>query len=318
MIHATRPLPSPEAALAALKRPSTRTGLTERAEAELHYSAVPPPVKAFEFSRYREVEVCKALNQVFNGKCAYCESPYLAVDALDVEHFRPKGGVEEAPHHPGYWWLASDWTNLLPSCPACNQRRRHVEYEPGMTLEEIERALLSKPANTTGKANAFPLLDKNWVTNIDGDLTVEDPLLINPCENDPETHLEWVFDRKGTPPIWEADPIIPFVRPRLRDGIDSLHGEASIAIFGLNRVEVVRPRIEQVRKIQGTCPAIVDTVIDLAALGNDNSPRADKLRERLQRYRRSLMRFTAPQEHYAGMARAFVREFDSDLLKLAR
>jgi hypothetical protein len=61
----------------------------------------------------------------------------------DAEHYRPKGAVkykteagelEDATcevlnprqgrivtqRHPGYFWLAYDWRNLLPSCVFCN------------------------------------------------------------------------------------------------------------------------------------------------------------------------------------------------------
>src|SRR6266567_3958956 len=77
------------------------------------------------------------MEHVFNDKCAYCErliSGYYG----DAEHFRPKGAVNcndgagelvkpsgqipdpangdvlEMPH-PGYFWLAYDWRNLVPS-----------------------------------------------------------------------------------------------------------------------------------------------------------------------------------------------------------
>jgi len=316
MIKADRPLPEPADVLAALQKLNKKSGLTERAEAEAYYSTVPPPTKAYEFGRYREVPVCQALDQMFHGKCAYCESPYRAVDALDVEHFRPKAGVDEAPNHPGYWWLAAKWTNLLPSCPACNQRRKHVEFRPGMTLEEIERALLSKPATTSGKANAFPVLGKNWVSVVDADTSIEDPLLINPCDRNPDDCLEWVFDRDMQQPIWQADPVVPFLRARLVNSADSPHGEASIKIFGLNRVGVVKSRMQQLKILQRACPPILDVLSDLGDEPDSTSQRAVKLLARLRGYKEILLRYTTPGEVYAGMARAFVREFELDLARL--
>ena len=313
MIHRDRQIPAPADVTAALNKPLKGSGLTERAAAENYYNAN-PGAPAYDFARYREEDVCKALTAMFKGKCAYCESPYVAVDALDVEHFRPKGGVEESPGHPGYWWLAAEWTNLLPSCPPCNQRRRQVQYQPGMTLEDIERQLQSKPSTTSGKKNAFPVLNDNWVTMVDGDLGVEDPLLINPCERQPDDFLEWVFDRDPQRPVWEAALVVPFLRPRLVAGSDSRHGQHSIAIYGLNRVGVVRERIKQVRILQGVCPPIIDALTDLAE-EDPATPKYQTLLGRLKRNKAALTVFEKPEHNYAGMASAFVKAFESDLAK---
>jgi hypothetical protein len=46
------------------------------------------------------------LFELFDNKCAYCESRVLHVSPGEVEHYRPKGRVTEDPDHPGYYWLA--------------------------------------------------------------------------------------------------------------------------------------------------------------------------------------------------------------------
>lgn len=65
------------------------------------------------------------LDELFRGKCAYCES---VIDFGDVEHFRPKGGargLDGKSFYPDcYWWLAYDWDNLLLACETCNQSKR--------------------------------------------------------------------------------------------------------------------------------------------------------------------------------------------------
>src|SRR5262245_43420933 len=122
MIRVQRPK-EPAVVAAALRRPFPKfENKTELERARAYYKSKPSPAKAFKFQRYSEFAVCQALDDLFHGKCAYCESSYRAVDSRDVEHFRPKGGVTEAPEHPGYWWLAASWSSLLPSCPPCNQR----------------------------------------------------------------------------------------------------------------------------------------------------------------------------------------------------
>src|SRR5262249_6192965 len=139
MIYVYRP-PESDAVREALGRRGRTDKLTEIEKARAYYNRNPIPKKTFEFTRYKEWAVCRALDDLFHEKCAYCESSYRAVDSCDVEHYRPKGGVTESPKHRGYWWLAAHWQNLLPSCPPCNQRRYHTIYDPSMTLEEFEQA----------------------------------------------------------------------------------------------------------------------------------------------------------------------------------
>ena len=52
---------------------------------------------------YADDRVKAALEELFYGKCAYCESDILAAFDWDVEHFRPKGRVAEREDHPGFY-----------------------------------------------------------------------------------------------------------------------------------------------------------------------------------------------------------------------
>ena len=75
---------------------------------------------------YSDDSVRKVLLNMFNGKCAYCESKITSIYNGDIEHFRPKGEIKEAtPTKPGYYWLAAEWENLLFACPFCNQTNTH-------------------------------------------------------------------------------------------------------------------------------------------------------------------------------------------------
>lgn len=74
------------------------------------------------------------LFELFEGKCAYCEGKAMHVASGDVEHFRPKRGVNGDPDHPGYYWLAYDVGNLLPACELCNRagaKMNKFPVEPG-------------------------------------------------------------------------------------------------------------------------------------------------------------------------------------------
>ncbi len=118
---------------------------------------------------YAAENVKDMLKKAQYGKCCYCESKFLSTSYGVVEHFRPKGGIQqnEQQHlqRPGYYWLAYDWKNLLFSCEKCN---------------------------TSHKRNLFPLLDetKRAVSHHD-DITKERPLLINPAQEDPRKHLHF-------------------------------------------------------------------------------------------------------------------------------
>ncbi len=122
----------------------------------------------------------------FHGKCAYCETNLTAYQRGDVEHFRPKGAVaDEDDHpvvlrdedgkivrdengqpksHPGYYWLAYDWRNLLPACTLCNQ---------SSTVDDRK----------IGKHDRFPVTGQHaWTPE---ELKTESPLLIHPGSGDP-------------------------------------------------------------------------------------------------------------------------------------
>lgn len=319
VIHIPRPEAAPGDVRDALDRKSPKDGRTELERAREYYAQIPSPEKAYEFKNYKAREVCLVLDAIFHEKCAYCESSYRAIDGRNVEHFRPKGAVTEAPNHPGYWWLAATWANLLPSCLPCNQLRRQVTFDSGMTLEEFERARLEEPQGRAGKANSFPVSGANWVLNEGADLSVEDPLLINPCERRPDEHLEWVFDWVPPRYIWQAEELIAFIRPRKYGGVDDAYGKASIAVYGLNRANLFRERLARVKEMQLACQPVVDVFADLGGARAAPEATIDPtiLLERLHRYRERLEQFTKPEQQYAGMARAFMAQLEAELVRFA-
>lgn len=313
MIHVARP-PASDEVQQALLRPD-KQGLTEREAAAAYYGTNPPPKSAYEFKRYKSPPVCRALDEIFHEKCAYCESSYRALEARNVEHYRPKGPVREANGtHPGYWWLAAVWTNLLPSCPVCNQFRRHVIYDGSLTLAEFEVAMLNRAETTTGKLDAFPLAGSNWVTTIDGDLTPEDPLLLNPCHRRPEHHLEWNFDWDDSTPLWLAEKVTALVRPRTVGGVEDPYGKSSIAIYGLNREGLVKDRMLKIKEMQQVCALAVDLLITIGEVGHVTPA----MSRRIAGMRHRIESFGGAERPYAGMARAFARLFFRELAQLKR
>lgn len=116
---------------------------------------------------YGHKSVKNALIQAQHHKCCYCESRFLPTSDGDVEHYRPKGAVKQAREsdkiHPGYYWLAYCWDNLLVSCSTCNRRYKGV---------------------------LFPLSDNSVRSrNHHDDIGKEQPLFVNPAIDDPRNHI---------------------------------------------------------------------------------------------------------------------------------
>jgi len=71
------------------------------------------------YKEFRQVFLFEA----FHRKCAYCEVNHSDGYPVQVEHYRPKAGVtdnRQMIEHSGYFWLAYEWWNLVPSCAHCN------------------------------------------------------------------------------------------------------------------------------------------------------------------------------------------------------
>lgn len=160
---------------------------------------------------------------LFDEKCAYCETQLTSNQPGDVEHFRPKGrvvGEDFKPikisfeghdvEHPGYFWLAYDWTNLLPSCIDCNRYRIHGK---------------PTPVGAAGKADRFPVRGGSYACGLDR-LADEQPLLINPRLQSPAKHLQFNADGTVTPLTEEGETTIRILGLNLRPGLRKARLEA--------------------------------------------------------------------------------------------
>lgn len=233
----------------------------------------------FSFKAYGADDLRDALNETFGYKCAYCETNYGASQPVAVEHFRPKGMITEGKKtlQPGYFWLAADWDNLLPSCTDCNSARYHKD-ETG--TEQLR-----------GKGNHFPLAKKSRRGRRPGSEKRESPLLLH-TDEDPETHLEFVTekDRRG------------IVRPALIGGAPSERGKASIEFYALDRPELVKRRTEQAMRLESH---ISNTRFILDLL--DGDPGNPKYKAQFDKNIAELKRMLGQQQEYVAMFRAIVR-----------
>jgi hypothetical protein len=186
--------------------------------------------------------------KVTHGKCAYCELPLAAGQRKgDVEHYRPKGRARGLDgkivkvirggaliSHPGYFWLAYDYLNLLPCCSACN--RRAFDTASGMQ---------------TGKSDIFPTLDERWASRPD-EVANELPALLNPWIDDPAEHL--IFDADTGRVIGTTE-----------------RGEVTVRVLGLNREGLPEERQAACRNVRRTLRVAAGDTVGTEAQPADSS-----------------------------------------------
>ena len=235
--------------------------------------------KEFPFKIYKEEFVKAVMERAFHGKCAYCECQYEALIPVDVEHFRPKGAVIENGKmtKPGYYWLASEWTNLLPSCVRCNRANKYK--------------MPNNKTITMGKKNFFPLEEGSPRAKKPGDERKERPLLLNPCKDDPAKHLEF-----------RSNGIV--LAAQDGRGKVSKKGEQSITIYALSRPRLVERRAEAAKLIAAQIERVRE-----AALNVREFPAVQRFKDVLRRELAVLKDFRKPDKQFAAMARQLTDEF---------
>ena len=254
---------------------------TERQQTLAHFmtaSTADTPFK--KFRSYKADDVKSALRVLFGEKCAYCEGAMRHVAPADIEHFRPKAGVKydrEEPVlvKPGYYWLAAEWDNLLPSCIDCNRGRTQL------TPDDID------DGEVRGKENFFPLtsapdspLDhRSWVARDDN----RRRLLLHPCRDWPEAHLEFHFNGTVTG--------------------TTRKGRVTISVLGLDRLALNRARRELVLELAKRIRTITVMMRVL-----DGAPEA-RLSNELEQLMLDLEDRTLDQQPFAAMARTVVDGF---------
>lgn len=151
-------------------------------------------------------DVREPLWNLHRGKCCYCERKREIKRESDIEHYRPKSTITDEDGHPGYWWLAYEWSNYLFSCKPCNQ---------------------------THKKNHFPLLpDSLRAAGPEDDFSVERPVILNPIDDNPEDCISYDW--------WSGGGI--YVKALGTD--EERRGLETICILGLNNQHLMEERSE--------------------------------------------------------------------------
>jgi 5-methylcytosine-specific restriction endonuclease McrA len=141
---------------------------------------------------YHKKTVVNALNIFYKNKCGYCESRIHVVASENVEHYRPKAGVDEidlvaGTNHIGYYWMANEWSNLLIACPKCNQQGNKGNRFP---LQVPASRVYNHPA-LLASGEVDLVANRYNSPHIAGEV----PLLINPEHKDPIP--EFLLKRNG-------------------------------------------------------------------------------------------------------------------------
>ncbi|THK36771.1 endonuclease [Ensifer sp. MPMI2T] len=274
--------------------------------------AAPAPTKkkkkedSFDFSAYSDEAVKYALDKLFFGKCAYCESRYANQAPVDVEHYRPKGRIAGDADHPGYWWLAMVWENLLPSCIDCNRRRWQDLPVIPTSLEQLLAAPEMQGAKASlGKQDLFPIAGNARAT-ADAPGIDEQPDLINPCVDNPDDHLVFHIDRK--------DPL-GLVLPTFKEGTPSRRGLTSIHVYGLNRLGLVQERTRVLRKLE-FLSRLIDEIGEistdlLASTSQKNKTMGARLDLLVNQILGEIRAMADPDQPYSSLVNAWAQSLKS-------
>lgn len=169
-------------------------------------------------------EVLAALRAAAGNKCWYSEVKLDGQD-VNVDHFRPKGRIQEVDadlqktraNSAGYWWLAFEFDNYRLAAMHANQRR--VDED-----------------TAGGKWDFFPVRGNRCAEGTPCGAIVEDVLALDPCKLT-DVALLW-FDSEGKPCAPQ--------RKRKANDSDKKRVEATIWLYHLNKNEIQTSRRQHV------------------------------------------------------------------------
>ncbi|SPA21977.1 conserved hypothetical protein [Cupriavidus taiwanensis] len=278
---------------------SSAQTIQQRKDAADYYKTWKPGDAGFgAFDRYRQHDIKVELRTTFHCKCAYCEKK-LEKGFFEVEHYRPKAAALGDPH-PGYWWLALKWDNLLPTCPGCNKGLKQHVVTADMTILEVEALQAAEPSTLHGKALQFPVGAPRLVASND-DHDAEDPLIIDPTRTDPRPELRW-----------RNDATYSVLEPAMLPGGPSRRGSETIRCLALNRIDLVQARTTTLTFLRTHRERIMRDL----EMGAAESSNPEMLAIHLQYALRgvdSLKVHAAPDQPFSAMAQAFVEDFAAEL-----
>jgi hypothetical protein len=226
-----------------------------------------------ERNRGRWVAFRAHFERIYGEKCWYTECINPGTDD-DIDHYRPKGRIDEDKEHGGYWWEAMNWRNFRLSCHRANRLRENPET-----------------GDTHGKGDHFPILDpaERWCDP--NAACHEHPLLLDPISAADAAFL--TFDINGKVAL----------SPRFAtDEVAKLRFQASRVYLHLDW-----PTIKNQR--QRLYADITRRVDDGNAAGASLDRSEPGARDRLDRVVGGLIELTQPHQPYSRAAQAYIRYY---------
>lgn len=263
-----------------LSSPGLQDVLDRLNQARAEVIAEPDPEKRKKlFQKYstRWTAMREYLATLSYGKCWYVECRDSGA-LNDVDHFRPKSRVAEDDNHPGYYWLAFDWTNFRLSCQRSNRPGKNKE------IDEVG-----------GKADYFELTNPaSRAYDPEDNLTLEEPMLLDPTN--PADPPLITFDPDGTPRL----------APRYSGSEKSaLRFEYSRRKLNIDMTQFNEDRLGLFNEIQ--------RLVNRGRREMGNRDIGSQASESLINTIRDLKRMMKPSAPYSSAAAAYIRLFKSDL-----
>lgn len=246
----------------------------EQAKAEI--LAEPDPARRealIERYRTRWVAFRTHFERVYGEKCWYTECVNPGTDD-DIDHYRPKGRINEDQEHSGYWWEALNWRNFRLSCHRANRLRENPET-----------------GDTHGKGDHFPLLDPDRRWHDPNSACHERPLLFDPVSPADAAFLTFDINGKVALPSRFAN-----------DEVAKLRFNASRVHLHLDWPSIRKQRqmlyADITRRVDDGNAA--QTSLERGELG---------ARDRLDRVISGLIELTQSHQPYSRAAQAYIRYF---------
>ncbi len=313
-------------------------GKKELAKAIEHYTGANKDKTYKGFRVYGHAEVKEALIELCKDKCAYCESSFSSTYVGDVEHFRPKGGVEieyKKCQHCNEEYLKFHEGVENKVCTHCGEAPSGTPKQ----LAKLTKKKVIKPGyywlaadwdnllyscrncnqkskqflpnaverETVGKMNQFPLLKEEFrsKSHVD-DLEEEEKvrLLINPCIEDPEDHFEYDIE-SGV------------IRAKQTDDLIKKRASSSIKVYSLQRVPLVQKREKKAIEISAQMQRVEEAFLNVDDFYDPANERTERFVVTLKRELAFLKGFLDDKEEFLGLARqmigTFLKNFNIDI-----
>jgi uncharacterized protein (TIGR02646 family) len=180
--------------------------------------------------------VVTKLRSIYHNKCAFCETPIMPFDyhsdsgeirmRFTVDHFRPK---------VYYYWLAYEWSNLLPLCKICNNDKG----DKFPFIFKNPYGLMNKMYSLKHPQTAENELDLALCRANHPDLLAENASVLHPEIDEPELFLSF-----------KTDGEIKFLDKKLEDENDDAYNirqkraKDTIAIAKLDRFDLNTARLK--------------------------------------------------------------------------